>query len=129
MKTSTPLGLVLTTTLLMMMVPLLAVATPPAHAPAHGHRAKHKASAPAPKKPGIQISFDSERGIQVAVGFPDIVFHDGHYYRQHDGGWQISFSGDGGWRVAVESKIPGAVRDARKKSHPGPAKKKHGKHR
>jgi hypothetical protein len=115
----------------MMMVPLLAVATPPAHAPAHGHRAKHKASAPAPapKKPGIEISFDSERGIRVAVGFPDIVFHDGHYYREHDGGWQISLSGDGGWRVAVESKIPGAVRDARKKSHPGPAKKKHGKHR
>jgi hypothetical protein len=109
-------------------IPQLAPADPPSHAPAHGYRAKQKQKAPerAPAKPGIEVVYDSERGVHVAVGLTDVFFHDGHYYRLTDGRWEISVSGDGGWRVSVESKVPGAVVEARKKkkSHPGPAKKK-----
>lgn len=112
-----------------LLVPQLVMAKPPAHAPAHGYRAKQKASEPAPRKIGIEIVFDTERGIHVAVGLPDIVFHDGHYYRERDGHWEISLNGDGGWRISVASKIPGVVVNDKKKSHPGPAKrKKHRKH-
>ncbi len=111
-----------------LILPQFAAAEPPAHAPAHGYRAKKKASEPAPRKAGIEVIFDSERGIHVAVGLPDVLFHDGHYYRERDGRWEISLSGEGGWRISVASKIPGVVVGARKKSHPGPAKRKHGRH-
>jgi len=110
-----------------LIVPQLAVAKPPAHAPAHGYRAKQKqkTSEPAPVKPRIEVVYDSERGIHVAVGLTDVFFHDGHYYRLRDGRWEVSINGDGGWRVSVESKIPGAVVEGRKKkSNPGPARKK-----
>jgi len=109
--------------------PPLAAAKPPSHAPAHGYRAKQKTPEPTPKKAGIEVVYDSERGIHVAVGLPNVVFHDGHYYREHDGRWEISLSGDSGWRVSVASEIPVSVVDARKKSHPGPAKNKPRKHR
>jgi hypothetical protein len=109
--------------------PPLALASPPNHAPAHGHRAKQKSPTPAPVKPGVEIVYDSDRGIHVAVGLKDVFFDAGHYYRLHEGSWEVSISGDGGWRVSVESKIPSAVVDARKKqkSHPGPAAKKNKK--
>jgi hypothetical protein len=107
-----------------LLVPQLAMANPPAHAPAHGYRAKQKASEPAQKKAGIEIVFDTERGIHIAAGLPDVVFHDGHYYRERDGRWEISLSGDGNWRVSVASQIPGVVMNDKKKRHPGPAKKR-----
>lgn len=124
MRVQTILSLLVATAL---VLPQLAAAKPPAHAPAHGYRAKQKAPEPAPRKAGLEIVYDSERGIHVAVGLPDIFFHDGRYYRQHDGRWEISLSGDGGWRVSVSSEIPVSVVDARKKSHPGPAKRKPGR--
>ena len=119
-------GLLVATALIL---PRFAAAEPPAHAPAHGYRAQQKASERAPAKGGIEVIFDSERGIQVAVGLPDVLYHNGHYYRERDGRWEISLSGDAGWRISVASKIPGAVVDARKKSYPGPAKKRHRKHK
>jgi hypothetical protein len=112
-----------------LVLPQLAAAKPPAHAPAHGYRAKQKAPEPAPRKSGIEIVYDSERGIHVAVGVSGVFFHDGHYYREHDGRWEVSLSGDGGWRISVAADIPGTVVNAKKKSHPGPAKNKPGKHR
>jgi hypothetical protein len=113
-----------------MSLPQFAAANPPAHAPAHGHRAKQSPAALAPQRPGVEVHFDSERGIHVAVGLPDVFFHDGQYYRERNGHWEISLSGDEGWQFSVSSKIPGAIVDARKKSHPGrSSKKKHSKHR
>jgi hypothetical protein len=109
---------------LFFIVPQLAFATPPDHAPAHGYRAKQakKAPEPAPSQPGIEIIFDSERGIHVAVGVPGILFHDGHYYRERDGRWEVSMTGDGGWSFSASSGVPEVVVKA-KNQHPGPAKK------
>jgi hypothetical protein len=126
MRAQILLSLLLTTAL---VLPQLAAAKPPAHAPAHGYRAKQKAPEPAPKKSGIEIVYDSERGIHVAVGISGVLFHDGHYYREHDGRWEVSLSGAGDWRISVAADIPGTVVNAKKKSHPGPAKNKRGKHK
>ena len=126
MRLQTLLGLLAATAL---VLPLSAAADPPAHAPAHGYRAKHKASKVARPSGGVEIIFDSERGIHVAIGLPGVIFHDGHYYRERDGQWQISLSGGGGWRVSATSKIPGAVAKARKIPHRGPAKMKGKKHK
>jgi hypothetical protein len=99
-------------------------AEPPSHAPAHGHRAKHKSHSPtrAAAPAGFQFVFDSERGFSVAVGLPDVFFHDGHYYRQHNGDWQISVRADGGWGGVKATAMPAAIRKAH--GHPGPAKLK-----
>ena len=69
--------------------PQFAAADPPAHAPAHGYRAKHDAPRAAPPaKGGIEVIFDSDLGIHVAVGLPDIHFYSGRYYRERDGRWE-----------------------------------------
>ena len=74
-------------------------------------------------KSGIEIIFDSERGIHIAVGLPNVFFHEGHYYREQDGRWQVSVSGDGGWSFSASSGVPEVVVKAKKHKHPGPAKK------
>ena len=126
MRLQTLLGLLAATAL---VLPLSAAANPPAHAPAHGYRAKHKAPKVALPSGGVEVIFDSERGIHVAIGLPGVIFRDGHYYREHDGQWQISLSGNGGWRVSATSEIPDAVVKARKIPHRGPAKMKGKKHK
>ena len=113
----------------LMVAPTTISAEPPAHAPAHGYRAKAAKAAKAksrraePRK-GIEVVFDSERGIYVGVGFPDIVFHENRYYREHDGRWQVSVTGDGNWRVSATAEIPSVVLGSARshKKHPGPAK-------
>ena len=106
-----------------------ALADPPAHAPAHGYRAKAdkpRASEKAPRK-GIEVIFDSERGIYVGVGLPDVVFHEGHYYRERNGRWEVSQTGDEGWRVSADGDIPAVVVESKKHKkgrQPGPARMK-----
>jgi hypothetical protein len=112
-------------TIAALLLPQVASAEPPAHAPAHGYRAKQATKAPEPVRAtdGIKVVFDSDRGIHVAVGLPNILFHDGHYYRETDGRWQVSVSGDGGWSFAALSSVPETVMKS-KKQNPGPAKAK-----
>jgi len=105
-------------------------AKPPAHAPAHGQRAKEE-----PKEQrvevqpdtrttsGFEIAYDSERGISVAVGFPGVYVHGGQFYREQDGQWQISARADGGWKAIEASVAPDPVRKAHGRS--GPAKARH----
>jgi hypothetical protein len=121
MRLRTLLGLVTSITLFVGVAPL-ASADPPAHAPAHGYRAKGKGKAHVPvrESAGVEVVFDSERGIHVAVGLPGVFFRDGHYYREHEGRWQVSLSGSGGWSVAASGSIPEVVVTS-KKRHPGPA--------
>lgn len=118
------LGLVITITLSLAMPPI-ANADPPAHAPAHGYRDKKegKRQTTAPRSGGVEVVFDSERGIHVAVGLPGVFFHGGHYYREHEGRWQVSLSGSGGWSFAASASVPDLVVKA-KNRHPGPAKVK-----
>lgn len=110
-------------------------AEPPAHAPAHGYRAKHKhhkhhknkherhhhhgghdrgghVHRPMPGPGGFQVVFDPDRGVSIAVGFPGVAFHEDHYYRHHEGFWQRSPRADRGWeRVSVDA-TPLEIRDA-----------------
>ncbi len=112
------------TAVLALIGPQLAPSTPPSHAPAHGYRDKQpkQASAVPSAAGGIAVTFDSERGIQVAVDFPNVFFHEGHYYRERDGRWQVSVSGSGGWSFSAVSAVPVMVVKAKKQRHPGPAK-------
>jgi hypothetical protein len=108
---------------LSLMVPLVASAKPPANAPAHGYRAKQAQKHPAPPTvKGLEVVFDEGLGIHIAVGLPGVFFHDGHYYQERDGRWQVSLNGEGGWSFSTSSAVPDVVRKA-KKPHPRPAKK------
>ncbi len=74
---------------------------PPPHAPAHGYRHKlhHHGDA--------QIAFDSGIGVFVVEGHTDLFYWDYHFYRRHDGGWQISSRLDHGWISIGAAKLPG----------------------
>jgi hypothetical protein len=102
----------------LLLFPTDGLADPPAHAPAHGVRAKR--SAPAPSQTGFEIVFDSARGVHVVVGLPGVFFHSGRYYRRLDGAWQVSARADSGWSFAVGASIPSAIVAAY--AHPGPAR-------
>ena len=110
-----------------LMIAVSGFAKPPSHAPAHGYRAKHKnhAKPPASAPNGVEIVFDSERGVSIAVGLPGVYFHAGQFYRRHDGGWQISVRADGGWNAVKGHAMPEAIRKAH--ARPGRAKLKNRK--
>lgn len=111
-----------------LLLPGLGLADPPSHAPAHGRRAKEAAAQKRLEPPGgVEIRFDSERGIHVAIGVPGVYFEAGSYYRHTDAGWQVSATGRDGWSIAAGSAVPEIVRKAR----PAPPAKaaKYGKKR
>jgi hypothetical protein len=93
---------------------------PPPHAPAHGYRHKHH---------GRDLVFDSDLGVYVVVGLPDLWFLDGSYYRWYGERWEIGIDIAGPWRLAPERSIPGRLREKRH-PHGGPPgqQKKRGKH-
>ena len=101
-------------------------ANPPAHAPAHGVRAKHNAhSQPQTRASGgFEFRFDSERGISIAVGLPGVYFEAGHFYRYDDGRWQMSVRSDGGWKAAKKNTTPEAIRKAHAKHKSAKTKRK-----
>lgn len=99
--------------------PGIAWSDPPAHAPAHGYRAKHKHKHKH-EHDGAEVVFDSGRGIYVVVGMPDVFFHEGRYYRRHEGSWQVSVDGRGGWSFSASGSIPGVILKA--SDHSVPAK-------
>jgi len=71
---------------------------PPAHAPAHGYRRKQVA--------GMELVFDSGRGVYVVVGLPDHYYHEGYFYRLRGGLWEMSLKPDGDWKAAPEKSLP-----------------------
>ncbi len=106
------------------LLPSASWGDPPAHAPAHGYRAKHNhhhehGHHEGTFHSGVEIVFDSERGVQIAVGFPGLFFNAGHFYRHTDHGWQVSPRANGGWKAAAS--VPAHVMKAK---GPGPAKRK-----
>lgn len=118
-RTLVPLALAL-----LLVAPGTGFADPPSHAPAHGYRAKqgkHAKTKRQEPKNGIEVVYDSERGIHIAVGLPGIFFHEGRYYREHEGHWQMSLRGDGDWRIAADA-VPDVVVRAGRHGAPGPAK-------
>ena len=75
---------------------------PPAHAPAHGCRAK--------QVHGHDLIFDSSRGVYVVVGISNCYYHDGYFYRLRGDVWEISLRVDGGWGPARHVALPPGLR-------------------
>lgn len=71
---------------------------PPAHAPAHGYRRKHAA--------GMELVFDSGRGVYIVVGLSDHYYHDGYFYRLRGGLWEMSLKPDGNWKAVSQKSLP-----------------------
>ncbi len=88
---------------------------PPPHAPAHGYRHKHQN--------GVTLVYDSEIDLYVVSGHTGVYFHKDSYYRQHDGGWQLSVQVDGPWKVASSKKLPKGLKNMKKNSGKAKGKK------
>jgi len=87
---------------------------PPPHAPAHGYRHKQH---------GVELVYDSGRGVYVVVELPNHFYFKGHYYRQRETQWEIGVHVDGPWEVVVEESLPKGLRGkkgkGKPKEHPG----------
>ena len=70
--------LVAVSLLFCVLLPNASWSDPPAHAPAHGHRAKHGDHGRVFHS-GVEVVFDSERGVHIAVGFPGLFFHEDQF--------------------------------------------------
>lgn len=75
---------------------------PPPHAPAHGYRHKHI--------DGVELVYDSGRGVYVVVGLPDHYYCDGHFFRIRSAQWEMSLSTTHGWKPVYEDTIPPGLR-------------------
>jgi hypothetical protein len=77
---------------------------PPPHAPAHGYRYKHKVE-------GVELVYDSGRGVNVVVGLPDHYYYDGHFFRIRGSRWEMSLNTDYGWEPVYEDSVPPGLRN------------------
>ena len=80
---------------------------PPPHAPAHGHRHKHAAN-------GVDLVYDSGRGVYVVVDLPDHYYYEGHFFRIRGAQWEVSLQVSGGWERVYEDSIPPGLRTKHK---------------
>jgi hypothetical protein len=76
---------------------------PPPHAPAHGYRHKHETK-------GVELVYDSRRGVYVVVGLPDHYYYDGHFFRIRGARWEVSLNTTHGWKPVHEDSIPPGLR-------------------
>jgi len=92
---------------------------PPPHAPAHGYRRKYQ---------GVELVYDSGRGIYVVIDFPSHYYFKGHYYRFGEVQWEVGVSLEGPWKVISYDELPKGLRFEKKgegkakgksKVHPG----------
>lgn len=84
---------------------------PPPHAPAHGYRHKHH---------GVELAYDSGRGLYVVVGFPNHFYYGGHFYRYQSTRWEVSTHIAGSWKPVSGQFVPPGLRAKKKaKEHPG----------
>lgn len=78
---------------------------PPPHAPAHGHRHKQH---------GLELVYDSGRGVYVVLELPNHYFFEGRYYRILGNHWQVGIHIDGPWQSVSEKSLPPGLREGRK---------------
>jgi len=92
---------------------------PPPHAPAHGYRHKYE---------GVELVYDSGRGVYVVVDFPLHFYFDGRYYRCREPRWEVGVHIDGPWEPISEDLLPPGLRakdkgegkgKGKSKEHPG----------
>jgi hypothetical protein len=79
---------------------------PPPHAPAHGYRAKYQ---------GRDLEFDSNTGVYVVVGLPDLFWCDGWYHRRLGDRWQRSDDWNGPWYDSTWDDVPPGLRGGKGK--------------
>ena len=94
---------------------------PPPHAPAHGYRRKYQ---------GVELVYDSGRGIYVVIDLPNHYYFKGHYYRLGEIEWEVGVGLEGPWKVISYDELPKGLRMDKKgkgkakgksKGHPGRA--------
>jgi hypothetical protein len=93
---------------------------PPPHAPAHGYRHKYHDHGH-----DYELVFDSGVGCYTVVGYRDVYFNDGAYFRFGSDGWQVSasFGESTRWEYVAESRVPGGLKVKYKdKGHSGGGK-------
>ena len=78
---------------------------PPPHAPAHGYRRKYQ---------GVELVYDSGRGIYVVIDFPNHYYFKGHYYRLGENQWEVSVSLEGPWEFILYGELPEGLRMEKK---------------
>jgi len=78
---------------------------PPPHAPAHGHRYKHQ---------GVELVYDSGRGVYIVVGLPHHYYYKGSYYRLSGDQWQMSVHIEGKWEPVSEKSLPPGLQAKKK---------------
>jgi hypothetical protein len=78
---------------------------PPPHAPAHGYRHKQH---------GVELVYDSGRGVYIVVELPNYFYCKGYYYRRIENQWQIGVHVDGPWEVVSEKSLPPGLRGKKK---------------
>jgi hypothetical protein len=76
---------------------------PPPHAPAHGYRHKYR-------EQGVELVYDSGRGVYIVVDLPDHYYCDGRFFRLHNARWEVSLQVSGGWKPVYEDSIPPGLR-------------------
>ena len=86
---------------------------PPPHAPAHGYRHKQQ---------GVELVYDSGRGVYVVVDFPLHFYFEGRYYRFHEPHWEVGVQVDGPWKLVSDDALPRGLRakgKGKSKERPG----------
>jgi hypothetical protein len=92
---------------------------PPPHAPAHGYRHKYE---------GVELVYDSGRGVYVVIDLPNHYYFKGRYYRRGEVQWEACVHIDGPWEFVSEDAMPKGLRAKEKvkvkakgksKEHPG----------
>ena len=78
---------------------------PPPHAPAHGYRHKQN---------GVELVYDSGRGVYVVVGLAHHFYSKGRYYRLSGAQWEVSVHTEGSWEVVSEESLPPGLRGKKK---------------
>lgn len=87
---------------------------PPPHAPAHGYRHNHP--------DGTELVFDSSLGVYAVVDLSGVFFQNDLYIRSVKNTWQVSAAIEGPWRKAGSKEVPGKLKAAHGKNHPGKGK-------
>ncbi len=75
---------------------------PPPRASAHGHRHVLRS--------GVELRFDSELGVWVAVGRRHLYWQDGLFLRIARDLWEVSATLEGPWRLRGASSLPPGLR-------------------
>ncbi len=97
---------------------------PPSHAPAHGHRRKHRHYGG-----NVELEFDTDDlGVYVVMNLPNHYYWRGTYLRIESDRWYASHDPYANWRPYRENSLPPGLRAKHGKSkHEKKRGKKHGK--